>query len=103
VLFVTITVTRGSTTSFGNTPTMSLPSGITSPLPTGYAVGVGSTGSIASNFYLLRTILYTSSTLAVAAENAASTYSRRTYITNTIPATWENADVFVINATLEIN
>jgi hypothetical protein len=103
VLFVRITVTRGSTTSFGNTPQMSLPSGITTPHQAGFSAGVGSSGSIGGNTYLFQTILYSSSTLAVAAENAASTYSRLTYITNTIPATWEAGDVFVINATLEID
>ena len=103
VLFVTITVTRGSTTSFGNTPQMSLPSGITTPHPVDFAAGVGSSNSVVGNRYLFRTILRSSSTLAVAAENAASTYSRLTYITNTIPATWEAGDAFVINATLEID
>jgi hypothetical protein len=101
-IFVSISLTLGSTSVFGIEPRFGWPSGISASTGNNGPLGVGTTNSISGTRYAFW-VFVTASVMAPRALNSAGTYLTTNAITSTVPFTWAAGNSMLLSARTEIN
>lgn len=92
ILFVTVKVTLGTTSSLGDPVRMTLPASLTQDTASQDAVGLGSYGDTGVAGYSGLIAVFSSTVVAVNVYNASGTYLAPNTVNNTRPFTFGNTD-----------